>query len=189
MAIEVRSCVVCNKEFSGSSSALYCSNKCKQAKYRGGKLNSGFIYKLISKGKVVYVGQSRNERTMKKRIYAHSVTTPVKVFDSSEWYEVIDYNLNEAEASEILKQNPIYNKILPSNGRYLTVKRFTETLDVFIKDMITKYCDVQMLGDCKGAHHSYVDINDTENLKEQIKKGLRKDKLILANKKESPNDR
>lgn len=172
MAIIERICTVCSIAFYGSSGSLYCSNKCKQAKYRNGKLNNGFIYSLINKGIVVYVGQSKDKTKMKNRIHSHSIGSEAKNFDDSEWYEVKGRSLNEAEAKEILKQNPFYNKIIPSNDRYFTVKSFITTLDEFMKDIITECCETSVLGDPDGAHHLYIDTYYADELKKKIKSQL-----------------
>jgi hypothetical protein len=178
MAIKLITCLVCNSEFSGSSNALYCSGKCRQVSHRA-KINSrGYIYKLISAGEVVYVGQSRAKRSVEDRVISHRSGLYKKNFDDYEYYRVDGESLNEVEAREIIKFNPKYNSILPSNDSYeslnVAAKRFVHDMS----EVIAELCETYMLGKEDGKHFRYVKKCDMNELKEMIisKLGRQKEK-------------
>ena len=76
------------------------------------------IYKLIHKGVVVYVGQTRH--SVMGRIKSHKRD---KVFDSVEVLLTRVRDLSIAEAHHIIYFNPKYNKGLPQNELYKTRKK------------------------------------------------------------------
>jgi len=168
MAISLVFCSVCGVSFSGSSNALYCSGKCKQEKYRASKLLSGFIYKLKRDGEIVYVGQSGTERGAKSRVLSHKHGEYQKVFDDYELYEVKGRKLNQVEADEIMKHKPVYNKRLPSNDTYITVKQFSKSLSVFVNDLIKARCDIHSLGDADHDHNNYIKKSDLDKFVKQL---------------------
>ena len=170
MSIELVRCTVCDHEFNGSSNALYCSNKCKQAKHRASKKTFGFIYMLKKEGEVVYVGQSISEKGVKKRIISHTSGELPKEFDSHEYYQVDSKNLNEIEASEIIKWQPIYNRRLPSNSKYITPKKFSEDLSVFMEGVIKNTFEVSSLSDGRGGHNLYLKADNISKFKDLIVK-------------------
>lgn len=76
------------------------------------------IYYLYRDNIVVYVGQSSS---CEKRATSHLEN---KDFDEYEIVEVTDEPLNEIEAREIVKYKPEYNKSLPKNKLFVSLKTF-----------------------------------------------------------------
>lgn len=91
------------------------------------------IYHLLRDKEVVYVGQSTNLRV---RICDH-VWSDEKEFDDVEFFPMPASELNDAEASEIVKYDPIYNKILSSNSLCVCEKNITEDVSKMIVDLIS----------------------------------------------------
>tara|TARA_R110000787_G_scaffold148686_3_gene262574 strand:+ start:63 stop:629 length:567 start_codon:yes stop_codon:yes gene_type:complete len=179
MAIGIVVCTVCNGEFNGSSNSMYCSNKCKQASYRHAKSLGGFIYKLMDGKEVVYVGQSINMECLEGRVLAHSCGGESKKFDSYSFYRVVGSNLNETEAKEIITHEPKYNKRLPKNKTYITVKQLSVGLvDVFEEFIISQCATATITGDL-GVKKHYLEESRSEEFIIEMKK-------ILTNKS---NDR
>ena len=147
MAIKLTNCIVCDGEFSGTSAALYCSGKCRQSSYRGKKARSGYIYKLTSCGEVVYVGQSVTLESLNLRVYSHQHGDLKKVFDDFNYYKVDGEVLNEVEAKEIINHNPKYNKVLPRNTSYKTLRAASASILSVMDEIITTVCDTYPLGD------------------------------------------
>lgn len=168
MPIKKTNCIVCDREFMGTSSALYCSAKCRQSNYRGKKARVGYIYKLISSGAVVYVGQSNTKDTLTARVYSHSVGSSGKVFDSHEYYKVDGEVLNEVEAMEIIKHNPKYNKVLPRNNTYKSLKAAAISFSDVVDNIIASVCETYVLGDKNGKHTKYVKDFDMELLRGKV---------------------
>ncbi len=168
MPIKKTNCIVCDREFMGTSSALYCSAKCRQSNYRGKKARTGYIYKLINSGMVVYVGQSATKDTLAARVYSHSVGSSGKVFDSHEYYKVDGEVLNEVEAMEIIKHNPKYNKVLPRNNSYKSLKAAAINFSDVVEDIIASVCETYVLGDKNGKHTRYIKDSDMKSLKEKF---------------------
>ncbi|MEE8209078.1 MAG: hypothetical protein V3T88_09050, partial [Nitrosomonadaceae bacterium] len=74
------------------------------------KMSGSYIYYLLDKGAVVYVGQTRS---VSLRMVNH-VAQRKKVFDSYKLLEVKDgLNMNQREFFQILQYRPKYNKTLP----------------------------------------------------------------------------
>ncbi|HHZ69376.1 MAG TPA: hypothetical protein EYN54_03660 [Methylococcaceae bacterium] len=184
MTIKMMVCVACNEEFSGSSNAMYCSNKCKQASYRAAKALGGFIYILKNKGRVVYVGQSITKAALDDRLVSHSCGRESKVFDSHEYYRVDGCNLNEVEAAEIIKYTPKYNKRLPSNNTYITVKQFSSTLSELIEGFIINQCETHTLIGELGVKKAYLEASKSDEFRNTIEKILSK---TLVNKTDGVN--
>ena len=168
MAIRLTNCVVCDAEFAGSLNALYCSGKCKQARHRAKMPKSGYIYRLKNKGEVVYVGQTREEEGIENRVRHHRHSSPKKIFDEYDFYKVEGEVLNEAESKEIISFNPMYNKVLPRNTGYKSLKVAAKSLLPVMEELITSLCDTYPLGDEDGKHLSYIKSCDLETLKESI---------------------
>jgi len=169
MAIKIVYCEVCGSKFSGSSNAMYCSNKCKQSMYRALKSSSGFIYKLKRDGVVVYVGQSKTEEGVKYRVSSHASCKPIKIFDDFECYPVEGVNLNEIETEEIIRLNPEYNKRLPSNKSYITVKQCSMAISVFMEGVISDCSITYKIGDgSPGENNEYIKISDIDGLKKRL---------------------
>ena len=179
MPIKKTNCIVCDREFMGTSSALYCSAKCRQSNYRGKKSRIGYIYKLINSGVVVYVGQSTTKDTLIARIYSHSVGSSGKVFDSHEYYKVDGEVLNEVEAMEIIKHNPKYNKVLPRNYTYKSLKAAAISFSDVVDNIIISVCETYVLGDKNGRHTKYVKDSDMELLKEKVDEIINQQKIII----------
>lgn len=175
MAINNILCIVCNGSFFGSSNAKYCSNKCKQAQYRQNSSSSGFIYKLKRNGVVVYVGQSNSKKGVDFRVASHKSGEDKKIFDDYEVTHISNSNLNETEAREIINENPMYNKRLPSNSAYITVKQFSLIVAEIMEGFIERNCHTHVLGDKKLTHNTYVSINDKEELISQLLDGISKE--------------
>ena len=167
MAINITNCIVCDDEFIGTSAALYCSGRCRQSNYRGRKARTGYIYKLISNGEVVYVGQSITKDSLNLRVYAHQHGELKKVFDDHQYYKVDGEILNEVEAREIIINNPKYNKVLPRNTSYETFRSASKHLLPVISELIKSHCETYILGDENEKHVSYVKSCDIGQLKEK----------------------
>lgn len=165
-------CVVCGEEFNGSSNAMYCSNKCKQASYRAAKALGGFIYTLKNNGRVVYVGQSITKKALEDRLTSHSCGRESKVFDSHEYYKVDGCNLNEAEAAEIIKHTPKYNKRLPNNNTYITVKQFSVGLSDLFEEFIISQCETHTLTGELGVKKAYLEASKSVEFRNIIEKLL-----------------
>lgn len=172
MSIKLTTCIVCDTEFSGTSAALYCSGKCRQSSYRGRKARSGYIYKLISHGEVVYVGQSITKESLQLRIYAHQHGELKKAFDGYDYYKVDGEVLNEAESKSIIKFNPKYNKVLPRNTTYKSLRAASRSLLSVMDEIIISLCDTHPLGDEEGKHIRYIKSCDIDKLKSKIIKSL-----------------
>ena len=168
MAIENRVCVTCNSGFYASSGAMYCSNKCKQAEYRRVNRTSGYIYRLIKSDVVVYVGQSHSEKTMKGRIHTHSGGELKKDFDRWDFYKVTGSSLSEAEALEIITEKPIYNKSIPHNDRYMTIKKAVALSDTFLAGIISDNCKTFTLSNDENSRDYYVDMNTLKDFKDYL---------------------
>ena len=193
MAIGIVQCSVCGSSFSGSSNAEYCSNKCKQSKYRTLKLTKGFIYKLKRDGVVVYVGQSISEKGVKGRVSSHLYGEHPKVFDDHEFYRVDGANLSEVECAEIMKYKPIYNRILPINTTYLTVKNFSKSLHGLVENIVNDCCEVHSLCGDKEEYGRYIKKDDLDSFKIQLSmavRGMRKNNKHKSrlDEKESSDD-
>ena len=78
------------------------------------------IYFLINEGEVVYVGQSVN---VMARVAAHKIEGKKK-FTHYYFYKADVTNLNECEAMEIVRYNPLYNGNLPPNSMYKEINYF-----------------------------------------------------------------
>lgn len=91
------------------------------------------IYHLLKEKDIVYVGQSTNLRV---RICDH-VWSDEKEFDDVEFFPMPASELNDAEAADIVKHNPIYNKILSSNSLYVCEKNITEDVSKMIISLIS----------------------------------------------------
>lgn len=87
--------------------------KIKAKKTRG-------IYYLYKDGIVVYIGQSL---LCEKRVMNHLGNID---FDEYEIIEIKNGELNEIEADEILKYKPKYNKSIPKNKKFISLKSFIE---------------------------------------------------------------
>lgn len=72
------------------------------------------IYFLFDGDEIVYIGQSEN---IYKRVGTHLSD---KIFDSWNYIEYPDENLDELEAEYILKYKPKYNQSIPSNSIWLS---------------------------------------------------------------------
>lgn len=168
MAIGERVCTVCSSVFYGSIRALYCSNKCKQSEYRRIERTSGYIYKLVKDGDVVYVGQSSNEKELQKRITHHKLKSSGKDFDNWYFYKVSGEKLSEVEAKEILHLSPIYNKSIPGNGKYITVKKAVKICDQFMYDLIKNNCETYILENKPALDSCYVNIESVEIFKDRL---------------------
>ena len=168
MAIGKVFCIVCDAEFSGSSSATFCSNKCKQKSYREARLSSGFIYKLKKDGVVVYVGKSHSEDGIKVRLSNHANGEYPKEFDDHEFYRVEGESLSEVESDEIIKYKPIYNRVLPSNKKYITVKQFSKKLYSLVEVAVRGNCDLHNLGDGEKVYSSYINKDDFDEFEKRF---------------------
>ena len=80
------------------------------------------VYFLFKKDKIVYVGQSQN---IKERINTHKKN---KLFDCWNYIEVLGGNINEIEADYILKYNPIYNKSIHTNTKWISLSTCSQTI-------------------------------------------------------------
>lgn len=189
MAIGKVLCIVCGSEFNGSSSATFCSNKCKQKSYRTSRLLSGFIYKLKRDGVIVYVGQSHSESGVKNRMHQHACGEYPKVFDDYEFYKVDGKNLNEVEADEIIKHKPIYNRVLPSNSKYITIKQFSKKLSGFVEDAVSVNCDLHSLGDGERVYSTYINNDDFNEFEKMFLDTLVGMKITRDNCKKRELDR
>lgn len=74
--------------------------------------NISCLYFLINDEEIVYIGQSKN---LTSRIKQHKNDKKFNSFSFIEFKE----NLNEEEAFFILLFNPIYNRAIPQNNKYL----------------------------------------------------------------------
>ena len=72
------------------------------------------IYFLFDGPTLVYIGQSEN---IFKRVPIHLET---KKFDSWNYIEFVEEDLNILEAEFILKYKPKYNKSIPKNNRWVS---------------------------------------------------------------------
>ena len=72
------------------------------------------IYFLFDGSTLVYIGQSEN---IFKRVPIHLET---KQFDSWNYIEFVEEDLNILEAEFILKYQPKYNKSIPKNNRWVS---------------------------------------------------------------------
>ena len=67
-----------------------------------------------------------------------------QLFDDWSFYEISNGNLSESEAKEILQRSPIYNKSIPGNKKYITIKKAVQLCDKFMYELIKngsyKYC-------------------------------------------------
>ena len=72
------------------------------------------IYFLFDGSNLVYIGQSEN---IFKRVPIHLET---KQFDSWNYIEFAEDDLNILEAEFILKYQPKYNKSIPKNNRWIS---------------------------------------------------------------------
>lgn len=99
----------------------------------------GFIYRLYSGNKVVYVGQTVN---IEMRIGSH-LRDEDKDFDSFDFFKVKVDQLNNEEAKEIVRLNPKLNKIIPQNDYFIGVhavrKKFPVTSELIIKYLKPSY--------------------------------------------------
>ena len=172
MAIEERKCVGCGDVFHGTSRAKYCSGKCKQGAYRKGKRETGFIYKLIDNNVVVYVGQSYCKRSMENRIGKHKAGggTDKKIFSSYEFRELNGECIDEAEAKEILTLNPKYNKVIPHNDRFLSLRKAVELNEAFFHELIRSSCSTFAGMPVNKNIVEHVDIKTLENLKNNFRR-------------------
>lgn len=173
MAIGKVFCANCGVEFNGSSNAVFCSSKCKQKKYRQSKLTSGIIYRLKRGGVIVYVGQTNSEIGLKRRLSSHIYGEYPKIFDDHDFYLVKGSSLNEAETDEIIKHKPIYNRALPPNEKYMTVKNFSKKISVFIEDVVMTSCDSHSLSDGEQVYSSYIKKSDFEGFKKRFLDALK----------------
>ena len=169
MSISLVPCKVCGLEFSGSSNAAFCSDRCKQQNYRISKRTRGYIYKLKKGGVVVYVGQSISLKTLSLRIQSHKSGERPKEFDSHEFYEVNGCNVAEVEAAEIMMHRPIYNLTLPSSKNYCTVKSFCSKLNIFMEEIVRANFITTTLGDSDNNRVDYIKNDEIEGFKEKIR--------------------
>jgi len=167
MSIQLISCTSCGGSFSGSSNAMYCSNKCKQKAYRSKRTSGGFIYRLKKCGKVVYIGQSITERGVKNRISDHTYGEQKKDFDEYECYEVLGVRLNDAEADEIVNHKPIYNKRLPSTDNWLTPKQLCLKVLPLVESLVSEYYETHAIGGDNG--NTYISLSDKQAFEKKIK--------------------
>ena len=86
---------------------VFANNKINIKSVRG-------IYFLFDGPTLVYIGQSEN---IFKRVPIHLET---KKFDSWNYIEFVEEDLNILEAEFILKYKPKYNKSIPKNNRWVS---------------------------------------------------------------------
>ena len=86
----------------------------KPIQYR--KQGFGFIYRLISNGECVYVGQTVD---LKPRIYHHLYKG--KCFDSIHVFQCEIEELNNVEAKLIVKLKPMLNKSIPKCDAFVRI--------------------------------------------------------------------
>mgnify|MGYP003669655822 FL=1 len=168
MAIKTISCVVCEVDFNGSSNAMYCSSKCKQKSHRSKSVTSGFIYLLKNKGKVVYVGSSATEKTLKARVTIHKAGEYPKCFDDYDYYKVDGDVLVDVETEEIIRRRPIYNHSLPSKTLYTTPKILSQAMISMIEDAIKERFTTYSLAGSRAKKITYIKTSDTEAVKSDI---------------------
>jgi hypothetical protein len=168
MAIKLINCIVCDESFQGSSSALYCSGKCKQSSYRGKFARSGYIYKLMNGKEVVYVGQSRTMEGVKGIVRNHKSGEDRKIFDGYDYEKVDGDVLSEVESRVILEFNPKYNKVLPKNTTYKSLSVASKSLLHVMDEIIISLCDTKPLGDEGSEHLRYIKSCEIDKLKSKI---------------------
>lgn len=116
--------------------------------------NKTGIYFLIKDNEIVYVGQSTQFYT---KLSSHVNN---KDFDSYFIIEVPEEQLTEYEVEYIIKFNPIYNSILPSNNIYKTLESMKKIFEL-TKWNLKKTVRIH---DIKRAFRNYYDIRDFEGV-------------------------
>ncbi|MBZ9674520.1 hypothetical protein [Mesorhizobium sp. ES1-1] len=87
------------------------------------------IYRLYREGRIVYVGQAK---CISARIHVHW-TERQKDFDGFDYLLMPDASaaaMDEAEASEIFRLKPEYNRALPRTGRHLRLTQIAHQMKV-----------------------------------------------------------
>lgn len=85
-----------------------------------------FIYKLIYRDEVVYVGQSKNISTMHSRFSCHYQD---KVFNKTEFFEVDELNVDRVEYELINEIRPKYNKTMRFDEDMATKTELKKAMD------------------------------------------------------------
>ena len=100
-----------------------------------------FIYRLLSCGKIVYVGQTKN---IKRRMQQHASSE--KEFDSVQFYPCKISSSTQIERDEILKFNPPLNKGLPKTDKYITLKQASTASSKKVADQMFSYLNIIFKG-------------------------------------------
>ncbi len=130
-----------------------------------------YIYSLISKGDVVYIGQSKD---LKTRVYSHLIDG--KVFDQIEYYECTESEANELEANAIVRESPKLNTSLPKTKLYINENQLKKEISDCISDVVTyiakKSCICFTRPPSKKISHTYVAKSELDEIIEKVKSAL-----------------
>lgn len=77
-----------------------------------GDYSDNYVYHLISSDSVIYVGQTAK---LRGRISSHMSN---KDFDCVRYYPCVSEDVNNFEASDIVKYKPRLNAVLPRNNKF-----------------------------------------------------------------------
>lgn len=123
-----------------------------------------YIYSLYADDDCVYVGQTSD---LYRRIKEHE-RNPDLYFDSFSIQSCKEYESNDLEAMEIVRQQPKHNKSLPKNNVFMTQGAasgiISDILASKVKELPVVFCGERS----KIPDVSYIKIKDFEQLRFEI---------------------